>query len=181
MSRALLTIICAVVALTFVSCHSKKKSLRTDDGIYSVEEKADRNAGKKGESNKKRPVREMIVEEARSWVGTPYRYGGESHKGVDCSGLVMSVFRDVAAIKLPRSSAEQCDYCKKIGRSELRRGDLVFFRTGKSKKVNHVGIYIGNGCMVHSSSSRGVIVSDLDQDYYRRTYHASGRVRALGD
>lgn len=120
-----------------------------------------------------------LVKEAKEWLGTKYRYGGHSRSGTDCSGMVMEVYRKVCDVKLPRSSREQCDFCVKIKRDELRRGDLVFFTTGKSKStVSHVGLYIGDGEIIHASSSRGVVVSRLDERYFQRAYHSSGRVMA---
>ena len=116
-----------------------------------------------------------LLEEARRWMGTAYRYGGNSRSGVDCSGLTSQIFVNALQFKLPRSSAQQSDYCRRIDRSDLMEGDLVFFRTG-SKGVSHVGMYVGDGRIIHSSTSRGVILSSLDEDYYRRTYHSSGRV-----
>ena len=116
-----------------------------------------------------------LLEEARRWMGTSYRYGGSTRSGVDCSGLTSQIFVNALQIKLPRSSAQQSEYCRRIDRSELMEGDLVFFRTG-SKGVSHVGMYVGDGRIIHSSTSRGVIVSSLDESCYRRTYHSSGRV-----
>ena len=69
--------------------------------------------------------------------------------------------------------------CEKIKKNDLQEGDLVFFSTGRSKKINHVGIYLKSDKFVHASSSRGVIVSDLDESYYVRTYVSSGRVKDL--
>lgn len=167
----------AALMLLSSSCGSKKKAVRQyeADGLYPVEVRTDEKKAEK----KKKGIRTRIVEEARSWVGTPYRYGGESRKGTDCSGMVMNVYRDVTGIKLPRNSAKQGEYCRSIKRSELLVGDLVFFTSRRGKGINHVGIYVGNGCFVHASTSRGVIVSDLDQDYYTRTYHSAGRVPGL--
>lgn len=120
-----------------------------------------------------------MVKEAKKWIGTKYRYGGHSRSGTDCSGMVMEVYKKVCGVKLPRSSREQRDFCKSIKRGDLRCGDLVFFSTGKSKSsVSHVGMYIGDGEIIHASSSRGVMVSSLDERYFQRTYHSSGRVLA---
>ena len=85
-----------------------------------------------------------LLEEARRWMGTSYRYGGSTRSGVDCSGLTSQIFVNALQIKLPRSSAQQSEYCRRIDRSELMEGDLVFFRTG-SKGVSHVGMYVGGG------------------------------------
>lgn len=121
------------------------------------------------------PTRKLLTE-ARSWLGTSYKYGGTDANGVDCSGFVLSVYNRALSIKLPRNSARQQEYCVPIDRSSLTEGDLVFFTTRGSRGVGHVGIYIGNGMMIHSSSSKGVIISSLDQPYYADNYYSSGRV-----
>lgn len=117
-----------------------------------------------------------LIQQARRWLGTPYRYGGNERSGVDCSGLTCRVFADGLGIRLPRTSAQQRDYCRRIDRADLEPGDLVFFRNGG--KINHVGLYIGGGRMIHASSSRGVIETDLSDTYWARRYHTAGRVEA---
>lgn len=117
-----------------------------------------------------------LITEAGRWIGTPYRYGGAERSGADCSGFVMKVFDRSLGEKLPRSSREQRDYCRKINRGELLPGDLLFFATGSNRnRVSHVGLYIGNNEIIHASTSRGVIVSDLRSKYWREHYHSSGR------
>ena len=124
-------------------------------------------------------TRSVIVEEARKWLGTPYKYGGEDRNGVDCSGMVMKVYRKAVNVKLPRSSREQQQFCNKIKKSDIASGDLVFFSSKRGGgNVSHVGIYIGGDEFIHSSSSRGVIVSSLNEQYYLSHYHSSGRVVA---
>ena len=121
-----------------------------------------------------------LVKEAKSWLGTKYKYGGHSKEGTDCSGFVMQVFLKVYNVKLPRSSKSQHAYCTEIKKSKIEVGDLVFFATGKSKStVSHVGIYIGNGEFIHASSSKGVVISKLEQNYYQRTFISAGRVPAI--
>lgn len=122
------------------------------------------------------PETRALLAEAQRWLGTAYRYGGTSRSGVDCSGLTMNVFSNALKIKLPRNSAQQKQYCREINKRELIEGDLVFFATGLSRRINHVGMYIGDGRMIHASGSRGVMVSDLSEAYYVRNYHSSGRV-----
>ncbi len=184
MSRIVLCL-CICLALVCSSCSSRKKTLSKKGNIKY--ERVDRLPGsqdKKDKDSKKQAKNlkgaDAVVAEARSWVGVPYSYGGKTRKGTDCSGLVVAVFDKAAGISLPRSSADQQAACQQVKKGSLRPGDLVFFTTGKNKKkVNHVGIYIGNGCMVHASTSRGVMISDLEQDYYRKTYHSGGRVPGL--
>ncbi len=122
------------------------------------------------------PQSKALLKEASMWLGTPYKYGGSSRNGVDCSGFVTQVYLSALAIKLPRSSKEQSDYCTPTPKKELVPGDLLFFATGRSNKVSHVGIFIGDNRMIHASSSKGVIVSDITADYYTRTFTGSGRV-----
>lgn len=115
-----------------------------------------------------------LVSEANRWLGTPYNYGGETMAGTDCSGLVMSVYRDVTGVKIPRTTREQIRYCTNVARNHIRPGDLVFFAS--DKEVSHVGLYVGNGAMIHASSSRGVVVSDIDNGYWGDRYITGGRV-----
>jgi len=121
-----------------------------------------------------------LLAEAQTWLGTKYKYGGHSKSGTDCSGMVMEVFLSSAGIKLPRSSREQHNYCRKVSRDELVPGDLVFFANNlRTGRIGHVGLYVGDGQMIHASTSRGVIVSRLSEDYWHRHYAASGRVEAF--
>jgi len=123
-------------------------------------------------------MEKRIVEEALSWRGTPYRYGGcHKGKGTDCSGMVMCVYDVAASVKLPRNSRKQADFCKKVAKGSVRPGDLVFFATGKDPAViSHVGIMIDDMRFVHASTKKGVIVSEINTPYYQRTFKMFGRV-----
>lgn len=119
----------------------------------------------------------QLLSEAEKWLGTPYKYGGTHRgKGVDCSGLVMSIYSNALSIKLPRSSAEQASFCRGIDKHHLAVGDLVFFAPRKNGRVNHVGMYIGNGNMIHASTSRGVTISSLSEKYFADNFYGFGRV-----
>ncbi len=129
-----------------------------------------------------RADQQLLVEEALKWLGTPYRYGGTSRSGTDCSGMTMQVYGAALGIKLPRSSREQQKFCKSIKKSSLDAGDLIFFSTGRDKtRVSHVGMYIGDSKFIHASGSRGVIVSDINERYYVKNYHSSGHVARAMD
>lgn len=121
-------------------------------------------------------VTTMLLREADSWIGTAYAYGGNDRKGVDCSGLVCQVYDNALKIKLPRTSVQQSKYCRPIDRKDLREGDLVFFTVRGGSNIGHVGIYVGNNEVLHSSSSRGVIISSLANGYYDSNFHSAGRV-----
>ena len=124
---------------------------------------------------------DALVREAEQWLGTPYRYGGsEKGVGTDCSGLTMEVYRRAAGIRIPRNSAEQQRFCTPLKRDNLRAGDLVFFSSSKGHGgVSHVGIYVDEGVFVHASSSRGVIASNLSENYYDSHFHSAGRVPGI--
>lgn len=168
----------SIMSVLLAGCSSSKSAAATDySGSSAQSSDGGGTVAVAGSSTAK-----ALIKEARQWLGTKYAYGGHSRKGTDCSGMVMEVYGKVCDIKLPRSSAEQQRYCKEVKRKDLKAGDLVFFATGKSKsRVSHVGLYIGDGEMIHASASRGVIVSRLDEKYYDRNYHSSGRVLAMKD
>jgi len=112
---------------------------------------------------------------AAQYLGTPYRFGGEGADGIDCSSFVQKVFRE-HQIDLPRTAREQSQMGTEVAQGDLRKGDLVFFHTYASYP-SHVGIYLGDGKMIHASSGKGeVTVSDLNSDYYRSRYLGAKRM-----
>lgn len=111
-----------------------------------------------------------------AYLGTPYRWGGMSKEGVDCSGLVCLVFRELYNITLPRSAVDMADLGSAVQPEETRAGDLVFFRWGFFGSVDHVGICTGGGRFVHASSKHGVIESGLNDEYYRSHLIAARRL-----
>jgi cell wall-associated NlpC family hydrolase len=117
-----------------------------------------------------------LLAEINTWMGTPYGYSrSEKGKGTDCSGMVMEVYLTVYGVQLNRSSDGQVANTTPVRKEELQIGDLVFFVT-RGSRISHVGIYIGNNKFAHSTTQRGVIISDLDERYYKDRYVRSGRV-----
>jgi len=116
-----------------------------------------------------------VVRRALGYLGTRYRYGASGARGFDCSGFTSYIYRQ-HGITLPHNSAAQYRVGKPVSRSELRPGDLVFFRT-RGNRISHVGIYIGNGKFVHASSARGrVRVDTLTSGYYHQRYVGARRI-----
>lgn len=117
-----------------------------------------------------------LLELAAKHLGTPYRYGGQSPGGFDCSGFAKYVF-DQIGIQLPRTAAAQAQVGVEVPRDQLMPGDLVYFRCGGGQ-IDHVGIYAGNNQFIHSSSPRngGVIYSSLSEGYYARYYSGARRI-----
>lgn len=116
-------------------------------------------------------LRREIVRTAESYIGVPYRWGGQSARtGFDCSGLTMVVYR-LNGLQLPRSSRQQWQAGRPVKRSQLSKGDLVFFATSGGHRVSHVGIYTGNGQFLHAPGrGRRIQSSSLSSRYYRSHY-----------
>lgn len=114
---------------------------------------------------------QKVLSAYRQWVGTRYRMGGTTKAGIDCSAFVKATMSSAFNVHLPRSTAEQRHLGRAISKSELRPGDLVFFRNN-----NHVGVYVGGGKFVHAGSSTGVTMASLSDRYWAKTYTQSRRV-----
>lgn len=109
-----------------------------------------------------------------AWMGTPYSYAGSSRQGIDCSGFVGALYKEVYQKQLPRTARDMEKVSIDLGRTGMKEGDLVFFDIN-GKKGSHVGVYLHNNRFVHASTSKGVVISDLDMEYYRKTFSHGGR------
>lgn len=147
-----------LIALIFTSCKSTSAST--------------------SRSNK---LAEQIIESASKNLGAPYKYAGTTKSGFDCSGLVFTTFNQYD-IKLPRSSADQAKVGIDLGKniSKAQKGDLIFFKTNNRSKINHVGIVTKTKDdeveFIHSSTSKGVIISSTKESYYERTFTQLNRI-----
>lgn len=118
----------------------------------------------------------QFVAEIRQLKNTPYRWGGGSQDGLDCSGLVVTLYRNVLGLRLPHSTEQLYEMGQKIPLKNLTFGDLVFFSTSRSRWPSHMGFYLADGWFVHASSSSGVIYSRLDEKPYARSFLGARRV-----
>ena len=108
------------------------------------------------------------------WIGTPYHFGGSSKKGIDCSGFTKQLYSQVFNMDLERNSRDIFSMVTPVKKEDLQEGDLVFFKI-HSRRISHVGIYLGNNRFAHASS-RGVAISSLDDAYYSRYFYRGGRM-----
>lgn len=108
------------------------------------------------------------------WKGVRYRNGGDSQRGIDCSAFIQMVYKELYNIPLPRTVRAQAEEGKKVGRSRLQPGDLVFFKTGLFSK--HVGIYYQNNHFIHASSRKGVVMSNLLEPYWHKRFWQARRL-----
>ncbi|MDY3547904.1 C40 family peptidase [Riemerella anatipestifer] len=120
-----------------------------------------------------------ILNQASTYLGTPYRYGGTTRSGIDCSAFVLSVFNEATGISLPRVAASQAQEGEMVSKEELQKGDLVFFSHGR--RISHVGIVQeitedGDIKFIHAATSKGVMVSSLNDKYWGPRYRFAKRV-----
>lgn len=149
--------------------HSSRADEKGDE--YKAWKRLDIKLGK--EDNKE------LYNEIKEWLGTPYKYACET-KGVstDCSGFVMKVYLAVYKKPIERNSSRIYEKnCKPISRNKLKEGDLVFFHGKNAGRITHVGIYLKDGYFAHASSSQGVTVNSLTQNYYNTHFECAGRVK----
>lgn len=165
-------LLAAIGVLTLSSCTITRKAPRAD---------AKATAEHKVYVSYLPKQRKKLVEEARTWLGTPYVYAADKKgEGTDCSGMVMQVYLAALDYALPRNSARQAEFCLRIDAEEAEAGDLVFFATGKDpKKVSHVGLLVDRESFIHASSSKGVVVSKLSNPWYAARLLMYGRVPQL--
>ena len=153
---------------TGVKLFQKKNGLKNDgivdDKTYQLLQKPLVNAS----------LGQKASDGARKYLGVPYKFGGTTAKGFDCSGLVQRVFHEQGLIKTPRMADEQFKFGKAVQRNALQNGDVVFFTTYE-KGASHCGVYIGNGKFIHASSSKGVMISALDDTYWKPRYLGARR------
>lgn len=121
--------------------------------------------------------KEIMIMEIIKYMNTPYKYGGNSLNGIDCSAFTQNVYQSSWMLTLDRSARDQYQQGKVISdRSDLKFGDLVFFNTRRRVKPGHVGIYIGDNLFAHASSKLGVTISSLEHDYYNKRYMGARRI-----
>ncbi len=158
--------------LLISSCTLHKK---TQSGLHQKEAELalTQTVGYSSRELKKTPLLKFITE----WYGTPYRYGHCEKKGIDCSCFCKLLYESVYAQTLPRTVSELHSASNKISLRKLKEGDLVFFNLNASHP-DHVGIYLKEGYFIHASSSKGVMVSSLKSEYYKKGFYSAGRFKS---
>jgi len=118
-------------------------------------------------------MNKALIDFYKEWKNVKYRLGGNSKRGIDCSAFTQRIYKEKFDVKIPRTTRTQVKVGKKISKSQLELGDLIFFKTGKTDR--HVGIYMGNGDFMHASI-KGVKFTKLNKPFYVRTYWTSRRI-----
>jgi len=134
-------------------------------------------ANRKKTSKIENSSKSKIEKEYKKCFGIPYRYGGTSYSGFDCSGFVQHIYKKALNINIARTTKDLLKSGKQTSKNKLKVGDLIFFKP--LKKYNHVGIFMGESMFIHSSSSKGVMKSSLNNSYWKKYYHESRRIKNL--
>jgi murein DD-endopeptidase / murein LD-carboxypeptidase len=165
-----------ILALLLYSCKHKKEL-----GTTSADKKSEHNLeaahfrealGISSKEMKESKLYKFVYD----WHGVPYKYGGCQKTGVDCSCFADNLYAAVYGKRTARSASDIFKACDKIKLEEIQEGDLLFFKINGSS-ISHVGIYLRNNKFVHSSTSKGVIISDLNEAYYKKYFYTAGRLR----
>lgn len=166
-----------LISVLVVSCGSRKSVSTKPKSSYSTENLRNLNSKYVGKNSS---TVNNILSDAEDFLGTPYKFGGTTKSGLDCSGLVITVYDD-NNVTLPRRSSDQALEGKKIDISETKPGDLLFFSTSGNGKVTHVGIVKeirtkGEITFIHASTTKGVIISSLNEKYWNKAFLFARRV-----
>ncbi len=111
----------------------------------------------------------------QTWLHTPYKYGGTGKSGIDCSGLVLQFMKYAYGIQVARQAQDQYNQGEKVSRSRLQPGNLVFFSDLRGQDISHAGIYLGDGEFIHASETEGVIISNLNEEYFSAKFAGACR------
>lgn len=162
-----------IILLVFTSC-SRKPISQPKPTQYSKKTSPVKTDPYKSTAQRSSSTLAKLYTQHKKWRGTPYRYGGLTLSGVDCSGFIFQTYRSLFNIKLPRSTKEQVKQGKRVYINQLTAGDLLFFKTGHN--VRHVGIYLERGKFLHASSSKGVMISSMYMRYWKDSYWQAKRI-----
>jgi len=163
---------CLISVLFLSNCSSKKSTVHTVTLHKYIPTPKSEEPQYKLKS--KTSVKVALLQEFEKWKNTPYYYGGQTHKGIDCSAFVQSIYKEAFRITLPRSTKGQAKSGYETSRKDIKAGDIVLFKTGWNTK--HSGIYLEKGNFMHVSTKLGIIISNLNNPYWRENYWQTRRV-----
>ena len=168
-----------LIILVSVSCKSTKKVHSKQHTNTRTKQQQHKKRRAKKDTKTSYTISDKIIQNANYYKGTKYQFGGTTKKGMDCSGLIYIAYKK-EHILLPRVSRDMANQGKTIALRQVQKGDLLFFKTGKRNRINHVGMVtkiVNNEVFfIHASSSNGVIISSMHSNYYKKTFVKAKRV-----
>jgi len=169
--KFLFSTLIALCSITALNAQTAKETNKTEDPDNLASQYFGQVMGVAVDATSNIKLYKFIYE----WIGTPYSFGGNTKKGIDCSAFTKAIYDKVFNTTLLRSSRDIFSMVDPLSKEELKEGDLVFFKI-KSSRITHIGIYLGDDRFAHASSSRGVVISNLTEPYYARYFYRGGRV-----
>ena len=169
--RSIRIYLLSFTASTFlVACHSKRDVAIANTEKSSIAKYAALVGVPEDDFKNKK-----LIHFLEAWYGVPYKYGGTEKTGIDCSHLTCKIMQDVYNKKVAGTAVDLEKMCDHVKESKLKEGDLVFFKI-ESKSISHVGVYIANNHFMHASTKKGVMISDLNEAYFKKYYYTAGRI-----
>lgn len=163
-----------IACLLLAACGNNKKITKTEEPSKATVKKLQVKYAAMLGVDESRIDNEKLYIFIDEWYGVPYKYGGKSKAGVDCSGFTCILYKEALNRQIQGSAAGLYEMCKAVKKDDLEEGDLVFFKIN-SNKISHVGVYLQNNKFVHASTKRGIIINDLDEPYYKKYFFKGGR------
>lgn len=160
----------SILIVGLVACSKKKTVVATKSNHQVLSKYAE-----KLQVSPSQLTNSRLYEFIDDWYGTKYKYGGLTKSGIDCSGFCNTLYNQVYKKELPRSTKDIAKIINKVPQNKLKEGDLVVFNIS-GKNNSHVGLYLINDYFVHASTSKGVIISNLTNPYYKKTYNKGGPI-----
>ena len=165
--------VCCIWLLLFSGCSLHKPGAQfAQPQVYTSSDFAELSTQNLSESD--RNLYQNLQRQYSKWAGTPYEFGGHNRQGIDCSALMVEVFKGAFKQSLPRTTAQQVKVGERVSATQMKVGDLVFFKTGYDQR--HVGVFMGASQFLHASVSNGVTFGRLDDPYWRSRYWQSRRI-----
>lgn len=167
-----------LIVVLFTGCATSRQAERAHKAAEEAQEKALKEKyADKLEVDTANVTNYPLYSFIDEWYGIPYHYGGHSKNGVDCSDFAAILYQTVYGKQLSGTAGDEFQQCNVIKKADLQEGDLVFFRI-KGKYISHVGVYLMNNKFVHASVHSGVVISSLDESYYKLRFYKGGRLKA---
>ena len=173
--RLIIIFLCIPFMLSAQAKKQKKKPVATASKVATVKKTGMYEFYAARKLSPDSAVTPYLYYQVYDWIGIRYKYSGENKKGIDCSGFVSKMYKDAYCINITGGSRDIWPLVSPVEKKDLREGDILFFRIRKGQ-ISHVGIYLGNNKFAHASVHSGVIVSDLDEDYYKKYFFKGGRI-----
>lgn len=166
----------SICFLYLISCKHQQSTIKTSETSTKTSSSIKKKYAEKLGISESDIKNEKLYQFIDDWHGVKYKYGGKDKSGIDCSGLTATLYSVVYKKTISSNTKDLVNEVKKIKESDLKEGDLIFFNTN-GKSISHVGVYLQNHKFVHASTKKGVMVSDMNEPYFKQTYVSSGRVK----